>query len=101
MTKGIPIARCVACGQGYFPPPLLCARCSCANFAEERAIEAEIEETTTIRHMLGQENWQPRKIASVRTKDGLLLTVGLRVESGPGTTIELFEEDLAPFGRAK
>lgn len=101
MNKGIPIARCVTCGQGHFPPPLLCALCSGANFAEDRLIEAEIEETTTIRHMLGQDNWQPRKIASVRTKDGLLLTVGVLDQSGPGTTVELFEENLAPFGRAK
>jgi hypothetical protein len=29
------------------------------------------------------------------------MTVGLRDESGPGVTIELFEEGTAPFGRAK
>ena len=29
------------------------------------------------------------------------MTVGLRDESGPGATIELFEEGTAPFGRAK
>jgi len=27
--------------------------------------------------------------------------VGLRDQSGPGATIELFEEGTAPFGRAK
>jgi len=51
--------------------------------------------------MLGQENWQPRRIASVRTSDGQRITVGLRDESGPGATVELFEEGTAPFGRAK
>jgi hypothetical protein len=51
--------------------------------------------------MIGQENWQPRRIASVLTSGGPRMTVGLRDESGPGATIELFEEGTAPFGRAK
>jgi len=67
----------------------------------DRVHEAVIEEISVIRHMLGQENWQPRRIASVRTSDGQRITVGLRDESGPGATIELFEEGTAPFGRAK
>ena len=50
-----------------------------------------VEEISTIRHMLGQENWQPRRIASVRTSDGQRITVGLVDESGPGDTIELFQ----------
>ena len=63
--------------------------------------EAVVEEISVIRHMIGQENWQPRRIASVRTSGGPRMTVGLRDESGPGATIELFEEGTAPFGRAK
>ncbi len=60
-----------------------------------------IEEVSVIRHMLGQENWQPRRIASVRTSDGQCITVGLGDQSEPGETVELFEENCAPFGRAK
>jgi hypothetical protein len=51
--------------------------------------------------MLGQENWQPRRIASVRTTDGQLMTVGLVDEAGVGAAIELFQDEAAPFGRAK
>jgi hypothetical protein len=60
-----------------------------------------VEEISTIRHMLGQTDWQPRRIASVRTSDGQRITVGLTDESEPGTVIELFEESAAPFGTAK
>jgi hypothetical protein len=60
-----------------------------------------VEEVSVIRHMIGQENWQPRRIASVRITNGPLMTVGLRDESGPGATIALFEDGTAPFGRAK
>jgi uncharacterized OB-fold protein len=101
MNRGIPISRCVNCGAEHFPPNMLCSRCSGSDFEVVRVFEAVVEEFTTVRHMLGQENWQPRRIASVRTSGGVLLTVGLHDESGPGTTIELFEEDSAPFGRAK
>ena len=67
----------------------------------DRVHEAVVEEVSMIRHMIGQTDWQPRRIASVRTSDGQLITVGLRDESGPGTVIELFEDGTAPFGQAK
>ena len=60
-----------------------------------------IEEITVVRHVLGQTDWAPRRLASVRTVNGPRITVGLRDESGPGTLIQLFEEGAAPFGAAK
>ena len=101
MIPGVTIWRCVKCRAGFFPERLLCPRCHGATFAADRVHEALIEEISIIRHMLGQENWQPRRIASVRTSDGQRMTVGLRDQSEPGTTIELFEEQTAPFGQAR
>jgi len=51
--------------------------------------------------VLGQTDWQPRRLANVRTVNGPRITVGLRDESGPGTVIALFQEGTAPFGAAK
>ena len=101
MSPGVGIWRCTDFGAGFFPQRLLCARCHGASFEPDRVYEAVVEEVSTIRHMLGQSEWQPRRIASVRTSDGQRITVGLTDESGPGTTIELFEQDTAPFGAAK
>ena len=101
MTPGVTLWRCTSCRAGIFPEPLLCPRCHGDKFHADRVQEAVIEEISVIRHMLGQENWQPRRIASVRTADGQLMTVGLRDESGVGAAIDLFEEGGAPFGRAK
>jgi hypothetical protein len=101
MSAGVTIWRCVNCRVGYFPEPLLCRRCHGDRFETDRVHEAVIEEVSVIRHMIGQENWQPRRIANVRTSGGQHMTVGLRDESGPGAPIELFEEGTAPFGRAK
>jgi uncharacterized OB-fold protein len=101
MSAGVTIWRCAGCRATLFPEPLLCPRCHGGAFAAERVGEAVVEEISVIRHMIGQENWQPRRIANVRTAEGLHMTVGLRDESGPGATVELFQEELAPFGRAK
>jgi uncharacterized OB-fold protein len=98
---GVTIWRCANCRTGFFPERLLCARCHGDRFEADRVREAVVEEISTIRHMLGQENWQPRRIASVRTADGQRITVGLRDESGPGDTIELFEDGTAPFGQKR
>ena len=51
--------------------------------------------------MLGQTDWRPRRIASVRTPDGQRITIGLTDDSEPGTVVALFEQDAAPFGAAK
>lgn len=60
-----------------------------------------VEEVSVIRHMLGQTDWQPRTIASERTADGQLLTIGLRDDGIAGAMVDLFEQAGAPFGAAK
>lgn len=101
MSAGVGIWRCRGCGTKVFPQRLLCPHCHGHAFEEERVHEGVVEEVAVIRHMIGQENWQPRRIANVRTKDGPSITVGLRDGSGPGTMLELSQEEGAPFGRAK
>lgn len=101
MSAGVTVWRCAACGRRCFPQPLLCAACHGHEFKTDSVSDGVIEEVSVIRHMLGQENWQPRRIANVRAAGGILMTVGLRDESGPGTHVVLFQEGEAPFGRAK
>jgi uncharacterized OB-fold protein len=99
MRPGIGLWRCVQCQARFFPQRLLCARCHGSAFDEDRVYEAVVEEVSVIRHMLGQTDWQPRRIASVRIADELRITVGLIDECGPGAVVELFEQDGAPFGK--
>ncbi|MBM3526624.1 MAG: hypothetical protein FJX62_00900 [Alphaproteobacteria bacterium] len=101
MMPGVTIWRCTGCNAALFPERLLCPHCHGARFENERVHEATVEEISVIRHMLGQENWQPRRIANVRVTDDLCMTVGLLDESGPGARIVLFQEGEAPYGRAK
>jgi uncharacterized OB-fold protein len=101
VSAGVGMWRCTRCNAAFFPERLLCARCHGHSFARDRVHEGVIEEVTVVRHVLGQTDWVPRRLANVRTTDGPPMTVGLRDESGPGTLIELFEEEGAPFGQAK
>ena len=101
MSTGVGVWRCKGCGAKLFPQRLLCPHCHGQEFAEDRVHEGVVEEISIIRHMIGQENWQPRRIANVRTRGGPSITVGLRDESGPGTVVELTQEEGAPFGKAK
>jgi len=84
-----------------FPQRLLCPHCHGEEFDQDRVYEGVIEEISVIRHMIGQADWKPRRIANVRTTGGPSITVGLRDESGPGTVVELFEDGTAPVGQAK
>jgi uncharacterized OB-fold protein len=101
MTPGVTVWRCKACGIAYFPERLLCPRCHCHTWEQERVDEAVVEEVSVIRHMIGQADWQPRRIANVRTASGAPMTVGLLDESEPGSTIALFQDGNAPFGKQK
>jgi uncharacterized OB-fold protein len=101
VTAGVGIWRCVNCRTAVFPQRLLCPRCHGGAFEPDRIYQAVVEEVSVIRHMLGQADWQPRRIASVRTSEGPRITIGLRDESPPGAVIELFEEGTAPYGAAK
>ena len=101
MNAGVTIWRCTGCGVAYFPERLLCPRCHGHIWQQDRVHEAVVEEVSVIRRMIGQADWTPKRIASVRTAAGPRITVGLRDESGPGTTIALFEDGAAPFGEGK
>ena len=101
MSEGVGVWRCKTCGAAYFPERLLCSRCHGQDFVPDRVTEGVVEEITVIRHVLGQTDWQPHRLANVRTVNGPRMTVGLRDESGPGTVITLFEEGTAPFAAAK
>jgi uncharacterized OB-fold protein len=101
MSDGVRIWRCTGCGVTLFPQRLLSPHCHAHAFAEAHVHEGVVEEVAVIRHMIGQENWQPRRIANVRTAGGPMLTVGLRDKAGEGAVVELSEEESAPYGRLK
>jgi uncharacterized OB-fold protein len=101
MRPGVGVWRCARCHARLFPQRLLCPRCHGAEFEEDRHYQGVVEEVAMVRHMLGQRDWQPRRIASVRIADELRITVGLIEDCEPGTVIELFEQGTAPFGKAK
>jgi uncharacterized OB-fold protein len=101
VRPGVTVYRCTQCDARLFPERLLCPHCHGSAFEPYAVTEGVVEEVAVIRHMIGQTDWQPRRIANVRTVNGPFLTVGLRDESGPGTRISLVQDGNAPFGMAK
>ena len=101
MKAGLDVWRCDGCGKAVFPERLICSKCHGSSFRRDTARTAQVEEISMIHHMIGQENWEKRRIASVLTDAGCRITAGLLDDLGVGDQIDLFEEDGAPFGRAK
>ena len=101
MKQGLDIWRCEGCGKAVFPERVLCPKCHGSDFSRDTAKTAKVEEISMIHHMIGQENWQKRRIASVAIDAGCRITAGLLDEAGIGDEIDLYEEDGAPFGRRK
>lgn len=97
---GLQVWQCAACGAQFFPRRLLCLACECPEMTESHVHEGVVEEITVVRHVLGQTQWTPRRIANVRTPSGLLLTVGLLDDSQIGSRIAIGQEGTAPVGRA-
>lgn len=100
-TQGLQVWKCAKCGALFFPRRLMCLRCESPEMIDGHVPEGVVEEITVVRHVLGQEGWKPRRIASVRTPEGLLLTVGLQDDSQIGTRIAISQDGTAPVGRAK
>jgi uncharacterized OB-fold protein len=97
---GLAVWKCMSCGAEFFPRRLLCLRCESPDFVAGRVTEGVIEEITVVRHVLGQEGWQPRRIANVRTPNGPMLSVGLLDDSEVGQRIQILQQGTAPVGRA-
>ncbi|MBT4203874.1 hypothetical protein N9560_01240 [Hyphomicrobiales bacterium] len=93
------VYKCVKCSKETFPQKLICNNCGSIDFIMINSEHAIVEETSIIRHMLGSKDWKPRKIGSVRTNKGVLLTVGLSDEVVSGDKIILFQKDGAILGR--
>ena len=69
-----------------------------SSFEPDRVHEAVVEEISTIRRMLGSNRLAAAPHRQRAHADGQHHD-DPRV--GPGTVIELFEQDTAPFGKAK
>lgn len=99
---GVPLARCLACGQVVFPLPSLCPRCGAAAWQAEYAREAVVEEVTwrDVRPPAGDADGEPTPVflASVRTSAGPRLTVRCGAGTRRGDRVTLATEWTAASG---
>lgn len=99
MTPGLPIWVCKNCGAGYFPERLICPACGAGEFVSGEARNGHVEDITVVTHVLGQENWKPRTLATVRLECGQRIIAGAIGEIAPGDAVTLENENLVPYVR--
>jgi uncharacterized OB-fold protein len=99
MSGGLTAWKCADCGAVYFPERYLCAACGGHDIGATTVKEGVVEDMTTVRHVIGQPDWQPRPIATVNIDGGARILAGLLDDTGPNDRVTLFEEDL-PKARA-
>jgi len=101
MIAGLTAWKCAECGAVYFPERYLCAACGGDNIVNTTVNGGVVEDVTTVHHVIGQPDWQPRPIATVEIDGGARILAGLLDDAGPGSRVELFEEEGAPYARGK
>jgi|TARA_B100001059_G_C17778197_1_gene552518 uncharacterized OB-fold protein len=91
--------KCNKCSKYTFPKKFICSKCGNTLFDLIDAPEGQIKEISTIRHMLGHKDWQPRKIANIQTNIGVSLTVGVDDDIQVGDILNIYIENGAPVGK--
>tara|TARA_Y100000590_G_scaffold459578_1_gene617031 strand:- start:20041 stop:20349 length:309 start_codon:yes stop_codon:yes gene_type:complete len=91
--------KCTKCGKYTFPKKIICSVCGGIDFILQESSKGTIMEISTIRHMLGNKDWKPRKIANVQTEEGVVLTAGIDEELEEGDIISLSLNGEAPIGQ--
>jgi uncharacterized OB-fold protein len=97
MTPGLTTWRCRSCGASYFPERLICPVCGGAQFDTVTAHDGRVEEITIVSHVIGQESWSPRPIATVLLAEGPRVLAGTLGEIASGAAVKVFSEDLVPY----
>ena len=99
MTSGLTAWKCTTCGAVYFPERFLCAACGGHHLETTTVTEGVIEDMTMVRHVIGQTDWQPKPIATVRIDGGARILAGVLDEAGPDDRVLLTQDDGAPYVR--
>ena len=66
------IQKCCNCSKYTFPQKFFCSECGSTEFNKISIDEGKVKEISVIRHMLGQKDWIPRKIANIETALGIM-----------------------------
>lgn len=101
MTAGLTAWQCQDCGAVYFPERYLCPACGGHRMDTITVEEGVVEDMTTVRHVIGQPDWQPRPIATINIDGGARVLAGLLDDAEVNDRVTLSQEDGAPYARRK
>tara|TARA_B100000575_G_scaffold285017_1_gene279780 strand:+ start:648 stop:959 length:312 start_codon:yes stop_codon:yes gene_type:complete len=93
------IQQCSNCNKCTFPKKYFCSDCGGTEFNMISINEGKVKEISVIRHMLGQKDWTPRKIANIETTLGVYITAGIEDTAKVGDMLEIYSDNGAPVGK--
>tara|TARA_B100000900_G_scaffold384092_2_gene372622 strand:+ start:2335 stop:2646 length:312 start_codon:yes stop_codon:yes gene_type:complete len=93
------IQKCSSCKKYTYPKKYFCSECGSTLFDIVCLTEGKVKEVSVIRHMLGQKDWRPRKIANIETEMGIYITAGIEDSAQIGDTLKIYLDNGAPIGR--
>ena len=93
------VQKCSNCNKFTFPKKYFCSECGNTEFDAISINEGKVEEISVIRHMLGQKDWKPRKIANIKTALGIYITAGIEDAAQVGDALYIYSDNGAPIGK--
>jgi uncharacterized OB-fold protein len=94
VSAGVSLWRCRNCGASFYPEPLLCARCGCAEGEPTPVYEGSLEEATVVRRAVGAPaGTPPRQLATIALPGGQRIVAALEGRPEPGARVVLRESD--------
>ena len=87
------IQKCSNCNKFTFPKKYFCSECGNTEFDAISINEGKVEEISVIRHMLGQKDWKPRKIANIKTALGICITAGIEDAAQVGDALYIYSDN--------
>jgi uncharacterized OB-fold protein len=94
MSAGVVLWRCRHCGAGFYPHPLLCARCGGAEGEPTAVYEGTLEEATVMHRAVGAPaGAPPRQLATIALPGGQRIVAALEGRPEPGARVVLRESE--------
>ncbi len=93
------VQKCSNCNKFTFPKKYFCSECGNTEFDAISINEGKVEEISVIRHMLGQKDWKPRKIANIKIALGIYITAGIEDAAQVGDALYIYSDNGAPIGK--
>ena len=97
LQSGVVLEACTTCGAAFFPPRLMCPRCGGRTWTPTLVHDGVVEELTTVRRSVGDEQRDHAVLATVRLPDAQRIVAALAEPLAAGASVRLHRCDSAVY----